>query len=224
LNLLQACFAVDRPSLLPSTEGYNRVHDEAGNVTRTEQSVDLVGEATVGNLARAALFAAAASATAPVSATHPLAPNVPITLQTLWVFLAGLFLGPVWAGVSFVLYLLAGIVGLPVFAGATGGIGVLFSQTGGYLVGFVFGAIATGFVAHGTTVRSPREIGLPRLVAAPIVGSVFVYAFGVLGLMLSLGLGVVTAVTTGVLPFLPTAAIKIGASVLVARSDAVVPR
>ncbi|WP_254536414.1 biotin transporter BioY [Halomarina litorea] len=193
-------------------------------MTTTDQAVDLVGEATVGNLARAALFAAATSATAPVSVTHPLAPNIPITLQTLWVFLAGLFLGPLWAGVSFVLYLLAGVVGLPVFAGATGGVGHLFGGTGGYLFGFVFGAIATGLVAHGTSLESPRAIPLPRLVAAPVVGAVVVYAFGVVGLMLALGLGLVTAVTTGVLPFLPTAAIKVGASVLVARSDAVVPR
>ena len=75
-------------------------------------SVELVGDEAAGNVARAVLFAAATSATAPVDMVHPLAPNVPITLQTLWVYLAGVVLGPLWAGVAFTLYLLAGLVGV----------------------------------------------------------------------------------------------------------------
>lgn len=189
------------------------------------ESVDLVGDEVVGNLARATLFAAATAATAPMSLTHPLAPNVPITLQTLWVFLAGLFLGPLWGGVSFGLYLLAGAVGLPVFEGASGGLGVLLGPTGGYIFGFVVGAVVTGAVAHGLDEPGhPADTSLARLVAAPVAGSVPIYALGVLGLVAFAGMGVVEAITVGVLPFLPVAAIKIAGAVLVARNDAVVPR
>lgn len=189
------------------------------------EGVDLVGDQVVGNFARATLFAAATAATAPISLTHPLAPNVPITLQTLWVFLAGLFLGPLWAGVSFGLYLLAGAVGLPVFEGASGGLGVLLGPTGGYIFGFVVGAVATGAVAHGLDEPGhPADTALPRLIAAPVAGGVPIYVLGVAGLVAFAGLGVSQAVTVGVIPFLPVAAVKIAAAVLVARNDAVVPR
>lgn len=189
------------------------------------EDVDLVGEEVVGNIARATLFAAATAATAPVSLTHPLVPSVPITLQTLWVFLAGLFLGPLWAGVAFSLYLVAGAVGLPVFEGASGGLGQLLGPTGGFIFGFVLGAILTGLIAHGPgEPKRPRDIPWPRLVAAPVVGAAAVYALGALGLVAFANLGPADAVSVGVLPFLPVAAVKIAAAVLVARNDAVVPR
>lgn len=187
--------------------------------------VDLVGDEVALNVARATMFAAATAATAPVSVTHPLAPSVPITLQTLWVFLAGLFLGPFWGGTAFALYLLAGAVGLPVFEGASGGVGVLFGPTGGYLFGFVLGAVVTGAVAQGLgEPKRPQDVDLRRLVAAPVAGAVAVYALGVLGLVAFAGLSVGKAVAVGVVPFLPVAAVKIAAAVLVARNDAVVPR
>jgi biotin transport system substrate-specific component len=189
------------------------------------RDVELVGDEVAVNVARATLFAAATAATAPMSVTHPIAPNIPITLQTLWVFLAGLFLGPLWGSVSFGLYLLAGAVGLPVFEGASGGIGVLFGQTGGYIFGFVLGAFLTGLVAHGLgEPKRPRDIELHRLVAAPVAGSVGIYALGVLGLVWFAGLPIDRAVAVGVVPFLPVAAVKIAASVLIGRNDAVVPR
>lgn len=189
------------------------------------RDVELVGDQVVGNLARATLFAAATAATAPVSLTHPLVPSIPITLQTLWVFLAGLFLGPLWAGVAFILYLVAGAVGLPVFEGASGGVGVIFGPTGGFIFGFVLGAVLTGLVAHGLgRPRPPEDVPLPRLVVAPVAGAVGIYALGVLGLMGFAGLTLGDAIAAGVVPFLPVAAVKIVAAVLVARNDAVVPR
>ncbi|MFB6147009.1 MAG: biotin transporter BioY [Halobacteriaceae archaeon] len=184
--------------------------------------VALVGEETTTNLARAAVFAAITAATAPVNITHPLAPNIPITLQTFWVYLSGIVLGPVYAGLSFVLYVVAGAVGLPVFAGGSGGIGVLFGNTGGYIVGFVVAAVAIGFVTHGTDgLRPLSRVGVGRLVLALVVGTAAIYAFGVAGLMLNVDLGLATAIQTGVLPFLPVAAIKIAGAIAVARGDAI---
>ena len=188
-------------------------------------SVELVGEEATGNVARAVLFAAATSATAPVDMVHPLAPNVPITLQQLWVYLAGVVLGPLWAGVAFVLYLLAGLLGLPVFAGGNAGLGVLLGPTGGFLVGFPLAAMTVGAVAHGTDgLTAPDDIPVPRLVVALVAGTAVVYAAGAVGYSLVQAIGLVAAVSAVVVPFLPVAGLKIAATVAIVRSDALVAR
>ncbi|WP_338740167.1 biotin transporter BioY [Haloplanus salilacus] len=188
-------------------------------------SVELVGDEATGNVARAVLFAAATSATAPVDMVHPLAPNVPITLQTLWVYLAGVVLGPVWAGVAFALYLLAGLLGLPVFAGGNAGLGVLLGPTGGFLVGFPLAAVTVGTVAHGADgLTAPDDIPVPRLVVALLAGTVVIYAAGAVGYSLVQAVGLVAAVSTVVLPFLPVAGLKVAATVAIVRSDALVAR
>jgi biotin transport system substrate-specific component len=187
--------------------------------------VDLVGEEQTLNLARAAVVAALTGATAPVALTHPLAPGVPITLQTFWVFLAGLILGPAWAGVAFVLYLLAGALGLPVFAGAAGGVGNFLDPTGGFLVSFPVAAAVVGLVAHGTGAPGdPGEIPVPRVLAAVVAGSVVIYALGAVGFSVLTATALTSAVVTVVLPFLPVAALKTVAAVAVIRSDALVAR
>ena len=66
----------------------------------------------------------------------PIGP-VPIVLQNMFVFLAGLLLGSRWGLASVGVYLLAGAVGLPVFAGGLGGLGRLIGPTGGYLIGYL---------------------------------------------------------------------------------------
>jgi biotin transport system substrate-specific component len=187
--------------------------------------VDLVGEERTRNLARAAVVAALTGATAPVALTHPLAPGVPITLQTLWVFLAGLILGPVWAGVAFVLYLLAGALGLPVFAGAAGGVGNFLDPTGGFLVSFPVAAAVVGLVAHGTGAPdAPSEVPVPRVLAAVVAGSVVIYTLGAVGFSVLTATALTSAVVTVVVPFLPVAALKTVAAVAVVRSDALVAR
>ncbi|GAB6860821.1 biotin transporter BioY [Haloplanus litoreus] len=194
-------------------------------MTTATDSVELVGEEVTGNVARAVLFAAATSATAPVDMVHPLAPNVPITLQTLWVYLAGIVLGPLWAGVAFTLYLLAGLVGLPVFAGGNAGLGVLLGPTGGFLVGFPLGAMAIGAVAHGTDgLTAPDDIPVPRLLAALVAGTAVVYAAGAVGYALVQAVGIAAGVSAVVVPFLPVAGLKVAGTVAIVRSEAIVAR
>jgi len=194
-------------------------------MTTATDSVELVGEEATGNVARAVLFAAATSATAPVDMVHPLAPNVPITLQTLWVYLAGVVLGPLWAGVAFTLYLLAGLVGLPVFAGGNAGLGVVLGPTGGFLIGFPLAAMTIGAVAHGFDgLTAPDAIPVPRLVLALVAGTAVVYVAGAVGYALVQAIGLVAAVSAVVVPFLPVAGLKVAATVAIARSDALVAR
>jgi len=194
-------------------------------MTTATDSVELVGEEATGNVARAVLFAAATSATAPVDMVHPLAPNVPITLQTLWVYLAGVVLGPLWAGVAFTLYLLAGLIGLPVFAGGNAGLGVVLGPTGGFLIGFPLAAMTVGAVAHGLDgLAAPDAIPVPRLVLALVAGTAVVYAAGAVGYALVQAVGLVAAVSAVVVPFLPVAGLKVAATVAIVRSDVLIAR
>lgn len=71
--------------------------------------------------------------------------TVPFTLQTFGVFLAVLLLGGKRGTLAVVLYLLMGAVGLPVFSGFTGGVGVLLGYTGGYIAGFLLLALTMWF-------------------------------------------------------------------------------
>jgi len=187
-------------------------------------AVELVGDEVTENLVRAVVFAAVTAATAPMSLTHPLAPNVPITLQTVWVYLAGIVLGPVWGGVSFVLYALAGLIGLPVFEGGSG-LGYMLGPTGGYIVGFVVAAVVIGLLVHGRgDLADPTAVATARVVAALVVGTAVVYAFGAAWLVAGQGLSPSRAVATGVLPFLPVAGIKIAGTVGVLNSDVAIAR
>ncbi|MFD1569898.1 biotin transporter BioY [Halorubrum laminariae] len=188
--------------------------------TSTE-SVDLVGDEAATNLARAALFAALVGAFAYVTFPNPVSP-VSVTLQVLGVFLAGIYLGPVWGAASLVLYLAAGALGAPVFQGGSAGVGQLVGQSAGYLWSYPLAAAVVGVVVHrGVGLRDLDSVGLLSLVGAMVAGTVVIYALGVAGLALVLSLGPVEAVTVGAAAFLPAEALKIAAAVGIVRSDAV---
>lgn len=182
------------------------------------ESVELVGDETVKNIARAALFAALTGAFAYVSFPYPLSP-APVTLQVLGVFLAGIFLGPVWGGAAMLLYLSAGAVGAPVFAGGEAGLGSLVGPTAGYLWSYPLAAAAVGALVHGRSVGSPGTVGVPRLLAACIAGVCVIYVVGVAGMMAILGLSLPNAILTGAVVFLPAEALKMAAAVGIVRSD-----
>ena len=93
----------------------------------------------------ASLFAALTAAGAFLAI--PIGP-VPIVLQNFFVFLTGLLLGPRWGSASVAVYLLAGALGLPVFAGGTGGIGRFVGPTGGYLIGYLPAVWVIGWIAQ----------------------------------------------------------------------------
>jgi biotin transport system substrate-specific component len=135
---------------------------------------------------------------------------VPLTLQTLFTMLAGLLLGGPLAALSQVVYVLLGIIGLPVFAGGKAGLGVLLGPTGGYLFGFILGAYVIGSLAHGK-----KNAGPAWLLMSIVAGHVVIYGLGVLQLSLVAHLSLVKAVAVGVIPFLPGDALKCAASILV---------
>lgn len=102
----------------------------------------------------------------------PWNPVVPFTLATLFVILAGMLLGP-WRGLAVVgLYLLLGIIGLPVFAGGNGGLQILAGPTGGFLVGYALAAFLAGLIIRIGNGR------LPFLILAALVATLAIYLPG----------------------------------------------
>lgn len=186
--------------------------------TTTETAMP-VDDDVARNLARAATLAALTGAFAYVSFPNPVSP-APVTLQVLGVFLAGIMLGPVWGAGSMALYLLAGALGAPIYAGGEAGVGALFGATGGYLWSYPVAAAAIGWVVHcGPELRELDSVSIQVLVGAMVLGTAIIYAMGILGLMLVLGMGPVEAFVAGAAAFIPAEAFKIAAAVGVVRSE-----
>jgi biotin transport system substrate-specific component len=139
----------------------------------------------------------------------PLQP-VPVTLQTLFLYLAGSLLGGRLGALSQIIYVILGVIGLPVFSGGKAGLGVFMGPTGGYLLGFIAGAFVTGKIAEARA-----KPGLVWIVLAMLVGTAVVYTLGVTQLVLIGELSVEKALAVGVLPFLPGDVLKIAAAAVI---------
>ena len=138
-------------------------------------------------------------------------PPVPITLQTLFLGLAALLLGGRLGALSQGVYLLLGVIGLPVFAGGKAGLGVLLGPTGGYLIGFIAAAWLIGLLAEGR-----KNAGFAWLCFCLAAGTSVIYALGVLQLALVARLTLAKALVVGVLPFLAGDLFKIVLTALIA--------
>ena len=142
----------------------------------------------------------------------PIGP-VPIVLQNLFIFLSGLLLGPGWGTASVGIYLLAGILGLPVFAGGVGGIGRFAGPTGGYLMGFLPAVFVIGFISNVS-----KKTNVIRDLLAMICGSLIIYACGLAWLKILTGMTFGKTLAVGMYPFLPGDALKIAAAVPIAKA------
>ena len=137
---------------------------------------------------------------------------VPVTLQTLFVLLAGLLGGAKIGSQAAGLYLLLGIIGLPIFSGGTGGIGHLLGPTGGYLIAWLPAAAIAGLCADWKALPQ-----LPRYIIGAAAATIIIYLVGVPWLKFVLGLSWSQAFAAGALPFLPGDMIKAAAAVSIAR-------
>jgi len=155
-----------------------------------------------------ALFAALTAVGAWISIPIP---PVPFTFQVFFVLLAGAVLGSVRGGLSQIVYVLLGAVGLPVFAGGASGPGVLVGPTGGYIFGFIAAAFLIGALCGDNP-------GYGRSLAAMVAGVIVIYALGLLQLMFVAKLGLVPAFIAGVAKFVPFDLVKaVMAAALVQR-------
>ena len=141
----------------------------------------------------------------------PIGP-VPIVLQNLFVLLTGLLLGPRWGTASVGIYLLAGALGLPVFAGGVGGIGRFAGPTGGYLLGFVPAVYVIGLISKKAGERMIFDV------IAMLCGSIIIYACGVTWLKILTNMTLSKTLAVGMFPFLPGDILKIAAAVPIAKA------
>jgi biotin transport system substrate-specific component len=130
-------------------------------------------------------------------------PYVPMTLQTLVVLMIGAAYGWRLGCATVITYLAEGAIGLPVFAGPIGGLAPLFGPTGGYLVGFVPAAFATGWLSERGWDRS-----VPRLFVAMALGHIIILAAGYAWLAVGMNLGFEKAWLVGIVPFLAASVVK----------------
>ncbi len=158
---------------------------------------------TTGKLALVGLAGAITCILGPVAIALPFSP-VPISLGLLGVFLVTSLLGPHLGIITCLVYLLIGLVGLPVFSGFTGGIGVVLGPTGGYLLGYLLIPLFAGLF----TLRKKNSRSL--LLSGMIAGLLLCYITGTLWLSRLQELDFVSALIIGVLPYIPADLLKLG--------------
>ena len=163
------------------------------------------------NLTYPAFFAALTAVMSFISIPMPFS-LVPITGQTLAVMLTGSILPVRQAYWSMLAYLLIGAVGLPVFSGFSGGIGVLLGPTGGYLIGYLPGVMLIALLKG-------QNNNLWSLALANSIGGIgIVYLLGITWLSLVTGIGFQKAIMTGALPFIPGDIIKVIAATVISAT------
>lgn len=121
------------------------------------------------NLTSTAIFVCLMFAGAKISIPFP---PVPLTFQFMFCAMASLLLGAKYGTASQIIYILLGLIGLPVFSKG-GGIGYIFEPTFGFILGFVFCALTIGLMT-----RSTKKLTLPRLILASTAGLVVLNIFG----------------------------------------------
>ena len=161
-----------------------------------------------------AMFAAIIAVASWIAVPLPFTP-IPINLGTLAVTLAGAFLGYKYGSFSVLIYILLGAVGVPVFAGFTGGIGHIAGPTGGYIVGYITSAFLCGLIID-TIGRNDPEWWVTA--AAALTGTASCYVLGTIWFMILTNTGLAASLSMCVIPFLPGDAFKITAAVLIIKA------
>lgn len=147
-------------------------------------------------------------------------PNaVPFTLQSLGVFLASAILGWKKGVLSVVIYVMVGAIGLPVFSGFQGGMGVLLGVTGGYIWGFIPTAFIVGIMCE--------KLGRKKLVLilSMVIGLIMCYILGTVWYSVYTSTGFMSALAICVVPFIIADIIKIAVAVMiVSKLEKVAPK
>ena len=177
-----------------------------------------------------ALFAALVAICSQIFVPLPFTP-VPINLALLALWVCGGVLGAKKGAIAIIVYILLGMIGVPVFAGFQGGLGVLAGPTGGYIIGYLPAVIIMGLLSQGSlqagqhpanealVMRGRKAVvnvlliilrGLPALVAC--------YALGTAWFIISTGTGFWAAMLMCVIPFIPGDALKLVAAAVVCEA------
>lgn len=169
-----------------------------------------------------ALFAALISIGA--MGSIPLPGGIPFSVQPLFAMMAGAVLGSKRGALSMTLYMLMGVVGLPVFSNGAGGPGYILTPSFGYIIGFIFCAYAVGKIVEISRANNSKT----GLVIAPFVGLMIDYIIGVpylymiFNVVMGKAIDVNTALVYGFYPFIILDLVK--AAIVVVLLFSLVPR
>lgn len=176
-------------------------------------SLELVPNRTARRILAVAVFVVLTTLGAYAAVPLPFT-AVPVTLQTLFVILGGLLLGPVLGATAQAAYVALGLAGAPVFFAGGAGLAHLLGPTGGYLMAYPAAAFLAGKL--GPRVEARGMAATLRAFAALFAASALILLGGAAQLSLYVhGLG--SALVLGVLPFLPGDGLKIVVALLIAR-------
>lgn len=155
-----------------------------------------------------------ALATAIICVLGPLSVNilvspVPISLAIFGIYIASYALGARRGSIACILYVLIGLIGVPVFAAYTGGPQKLFGPTGGYIIGYIAVAFFTGLFIEKFENRPYMHF------AGMAAGLLICYAVGTAWLAFSASMTFTAALSAGVLPFIPLDIVKMAMGALV---------
>ena len=141
---------------------------------------------------------------------------VPITLQTIFVVLSGLILGAKLGALSQIIYVILGLVGLPIFAGGTGGLTSVVSPSFGFVIGFIIAAYVIGKLTE-------KNKSLSTIIYSVVLGSFVIYFIGVpyfyfiFTSYLGKSINFYGALKYACLPFIPGDIVKAVISIILAK-------
>ena len=158
-------------------------------------------------LALIGVMAAITCIVGPLSINIPISP-VPISLTNLAIYISVFVLGWKKGTVSYLIYLLVGLVGLPVFSGFSSGFTKLAGPTGGYLIGFILMAVVCGWFVEKFSGK------IYMYIIGMALGTGIDYLFGTVWLAKLMNLTFMEGLASGVIPFLPGDVVKVIISVL----------
>ena len=131
----------------------------------------------------------------------PFVGGVPLTMQTLAVSLSGIILGSKKGFISQCIYILLGVIGVPVFAEFSGGIQIIFGPTGGFILSFPIMSFVIGYICNQTNNKYIFFLAM-------IIGSIVNYAGGVIQFMIVTKSNLIQSLSACVIPFLFTGLVK----------------
>ncbi|MFA5514039.1 MAG: biotin transporter BioY [Sphaerochaetaceae bacterium] len=166
-----------------------------------------------------ALFAALIVASSYIA--FPIGP-VPITLQSMFVLLAGLLGGQAIGLASVAAYLVLGAIGLPVFSGGVGGFAHFVTPTGGFLISWLVTAPVVGFIVDASfkgqkSEEKTTKKQLLAIITASVVGTCIPFLVGIPYLKLILDITMKQAIAVGFIPFIAGDLLKLVAAVLISN-------
>lgn len=164
------------------------------------------------NTVLTALFAALISASCFIQI--PLPGGIPILIQDMLAMLSGLILGPLQGGISVLIFLVLGSIGLPVFSGKAG-IQVIFGgPTGGFLIGYLLGAVAGGLflkflLPPESDFKTKKVYTIVMISISCIIATIVVFIAGIIGFKIVTSSPMTKTLAAVLIPFIPGNLIKI---------------